>query len=110
MATQNIKTIKRHFFSNYTATAVASRGYIVMAVSIIVHIFGLSIRHQQALTAVKRHESYLENEPADGLLCDFVFLFILPEMSSLLLYETEVRVKTSRFRSAAVLLFAWRLT
>lgn len=59
----------------------------MIAVSIIVHIFGLSISHQQTLTAVKRHESYLENEPADGLFCDFVFLFKLPEMSSLLLFE-----------------------
>lgn len=53
---------------------IISRYYIFVSISVVVHIFGLPIRHKQTLTAVERHQSKgnLENEPAGGLLCDFV--------------------------------------
>lgn len=57
-------------------SVAVSRDYIFVSISVVVHIFGLPIRrHQQALTAIERHQSEvnLENEPAGGLLCDFVF-------------------------------------
>ena len=57
-------------------SVAVSGDYIFVSISVVVHIFGLPIRrHQQALTAIERHQSKgnLENEPAGGLLCDFVF-------------------------------------
>ena len=75
MTAKNIKTVKGHFFGNYTTTAVVPRSYIVVGVSIVVHIFGLPIRHQQTLTAVKRHESWIL-KMSQRTVCSAILFFV----------------------------------
>lgn len=59
MAGQDVEAVKSHVLADYAmSVAVASGHYIFVSISIAVHIFrGLPISHQQALTAIERHEN-----------------------------------------------------